>query len=238
MSQLLIALAGKSGSGKSAIAEMIADEYGIPEIKTYTTRPRRDEHDNSHKWTIEQYYDPAKVVCETEYGGYRYWTQTDQIVDMEQVIIVDLNGIRQLTDKDYNVLPIFLQADMVTRMRNLVAEYEGKGFDEKQAIEKAQDRISRDTGWDEILIDRGGIVYIDFEDTIEDVLAKVVKVIERARKRLDYRELFHRFTAGENSRACPSDIGLDDIGLEGDSYCYDMPCQECWKLALKRDVEE
>ena len=238
MSQLLIALAGKSGSGKSAIAQMLTDEYGIPEIKTYTTRPRRDEHDNSHKWTIEQYYDPTKVVCETEYGGYRYWTQTDQIVDMEQVIIVDLNGIRQLTDKDYNVLPIFLQADMVTRTRNLIAEYEGKGCDEKQAIEKAQDRISRDTGWDEILIDRGGIVYIDFEDTIEDVFGKVVKVIERGRTKPDYQELFYKFAIGGNPFVCPSDIGLKDAGYEEDGYCYCTPCKECWEMALKREVEK
>jgi len=35
---------------------------------------------------------------------------------------------------------------------------------------------------------------------------------------------------------CPSDFGLEDVGGKG--ACYDIRCTDCWKRALKREVEE
>ena len=43
----IILIVGKSGSGKSTICDRLEQEYGLNQVKSYTTRPRR----GANEWT-------------------------------------------------------------------------------------------------------------------------------------------------------------------------------------------
>ncbi len=68
----IIAILGKSGSGKSTVADKLK-EMGIPPVQSHTTRPKRNENDTHHVFLSEEEFDAINnPIAETIYGGYRY----------------------------------------------------------------------------------------------------------------------------------------------------------------------
>jgi guanylate kinase len=77
MKQLLITLTGRSGCGKSSIAERLNRRYGYIQAKSYTTRPMRDsvEDANTHTFiTRGQIFDfKDDIVAYNEYNDNAYF---------------------------------------------------------------------------------------------------------------------------------------------------------------------
>ena len=53
----IILLAGKSGSGKSSVVEYLYKKYGLREVLSYTTRPKRSKNDNTHIFVTDEEFD-------------------------------------------------------------------------------------------------------------------------------------------------------------------------------------
>ena len=97
----IVLLMGKSGSGKSEICNYLKSTYGIKELKSYTTRPRRAVGDNSHTFVSDKEFDELVDMCAyTEYNNYRYCA-TDKQVEESDVYIIDPNGVEYFY-KHYN----------------------------------------------------------------------------------------------------------------------------------------
>lgn len=116
MKQLLITLTGRSGCGKSTIAERLNRRYGYTQAKSYTTRPMRDnpEDENTHTFiTREQIADfEDNIVAYNEYNGNAYFV-TRKMLEGCSLYVVDKEGLIQLYKNyhDKDILSIYIDCD-------------------------------------------------------------------------------------------------------------------------------
>jgi len=159
---MLIVIVGKSGSGKSTLTEWMEEHWGIPEIKTYTTRPQR-KNDNTHFWSTIQEYERAiekdLILCSTQFGEHYYWTRKDQVQNYPQSIVVDVKGLKEIIESDLDYVSIYVAADEKKRFENL-GPCEAK-------------RMERDKGFE--VIPPSWV--IDANGSIEDMIANLREVM-------------------------------------------------------------
>ena len=116
MKPILIALLGRSGCGKSTIAERLNRKYGYVQAKSYTTRPMRDnpEDENTHTFiTREQIADfENDIVAYNEYNGNAYFV-TRKMLEGCNLYVVDREGLIQLYKNyhDKDILSIYIDCD-------------------------------------------------------------------------------------------------------------------------------
>lgn len=91
-------IVGRSSSGKTSIASAACSELGLKLVKSYTTRPPRNEKESINSKDhifiteddVEKYKDD--IAAYTEINGYKYFTTMDQIDECDAYVI-DPNGI-------------------------------------------------------------------------------------------------------------------------------------------------
>lgn len=89
---------GPSGSGKTAVADALESRYGLCQVMSYTTRPRRDGEGAGHLFITEEEFDrlPHLAAC-TRFCGFRYGATAKQIADAD-LYVIDPDGIRFFAD--------------------------------------------------------------------------------------------------------------------------------------------
>lgn len=114
---LLICFCGKSGSGKSTIANRLERRYGYMQAKSYTTRPIRTEcegdeltHTFITREQVKDYIDD--IVAYNEYNHNIYFV-TRKMLENCQLYVVDKQGLLQLKEKyhDKDILSIYIKCD-------------------------------------------------------------------------------------------------------------------------------
>ena len=92
----IILLVGRSGSGKTTVADILRDDYGRSILQSYTTRPKRFDRETGHEFVNNLYYqrvNPNDIVAYTYYDCNHYWA-TKQQVEENDIYIIDPAGIR------------------------------------------------------------------------------------------------------------------------------------------------
>lgn len=82
MKSLIIAIVGKSGSGKTELSKKIETFFGISSLVSCTTRPKRpNEIDGvDHKFVTDGDMPGREtMLAYTLYGGYHYWVAMNQV---------------------------------------------------------------------------------------------------------------------------------------------------------------
>ena len=117
MKSLLITLTGRSGCGKSTIAERLNRKFGYVQAKSYTTRPVREEDENdinTHTFIArEQIADfEDDIVAYNEYNGNAYFV-TRKMLEGCNLYVVDQEGLIQLYKNyhDKDILSIYIDCD-------------------------------------------------------------------------------------------------------------------------------
>lgn len=97
-----IALVGKTGSGKTEIAERLVKYFRYDKAKSCTTRTRRDgENGDAYDFMTDEEFDNANLVLKTRYCGNRYGIPIERLAGKDKlVLVVDPNGLRSLADID------------------------------------------------------------------------------------------------------------------------------------------
>ncbi len=87
---------GPSGSGKSAIVDSLAKEYGFVVVQSYTERPRRTPLESGHFFITPQEFDHLnELVAYTLYNGYRYGVPS-KMIDESDLYVIDPDGVEYL----------------------------------------------------------------------------------------------------------------------------------------------
>ena len=135
---LILLLVGKSGSGKSTIADELERIYRIKVLRSYTTRPPRP-NDTSHTFVTEEEFDKlTDMVAFTNFNGYRYCATAAQVEDSD-VYVIDPAGV-EFFKKHYHgkkkIVDVYIKAGKEIRFDRMLSRGD--------SVEKAIDRITYD----------------------------------------------------------------------------------------------
>jgi len=88
----IVLLMGKSGSGKSTIAQVLEEKYGWTQIHSYTTRAPRYPGEQGHIFISDiEFNQLTDMVAYTNFAGNKYCA-TAQQVEENQVYVIDPDG--------------------------------------------------------------------------------------------------------------------------------------------------
>lgn len=98
LNKIILCIVGKSGSGKSTIADKLHNQYGYDVLQSYTTRPERSEGETGHVFVTKEEYDvvPDKVAT-TCFDG-NYYCATKEQIDNNDIYIIDPKGLKELKE--------------------------------------------------------------------------------------------------------------------------------------------
>lgn len=89
----IVLLVGKSGTGKTTIAERCGQLYGLKQINSYTTRPRRTPNETGHIFANQRAFHSLKdLVAYTKFNGYEYCATAQQVEDND-IYVIDPAGV-------------------------------------------------------------------------------------------------------------------------------------------------
>jgi guanylate kinase len=109
---------GESASGKDSVVNLLEQE-GYKVLKSYTTRPRRTNEGNTHKFItpseVEQFKDD--MIAYTKIGSYEYFSTIQQLKESD-IYVIDPKGIEYLKSKitDINIIVIYINVPIDERI--------------------------------------------------------------------------------------------------------------------------
>ena len=96
---VLLCILGKSASGKDFLTNKLCQRTGLNQIISYTTRERRVDEGDTHRFVTEEDYErinsEGKIAAFTQIGRNKYWTTVDQLYEND-VYIIDSDGVNYL----------------------------------------------------------------------------------------------------------------------------------------------
>ena len=172
----LYLLVGKSASGKTTIANILESQYGLPQLQSYTTRPKRHENETGHIFISNEEFDQLEnIVAYTEYNGYRYCATKEQI-DQTSVYVIDVPGVDTLLEKYITERPIivlYFDAPVTTRIERMM----DRGSSDTEIVSRIynDEKDNWVTQLSGILCyhDRGIMYLIDADASIDNVLMDI-----------------------------------------------------------------
>jgi guanylate kinase len=103
MNNSIVLLVGESSSGKDSLATMLEHD-GFKILKSYTTRPRRQNEGDTHIFIkpeeVEQYKN--EFVAYTKIGKFEYFSTMKQLLESD-IYIIDPKGVKYLKSKINNI---------------------------------------------------------------------------------------------------------------------------------------
>jgi guanylate kinase len=128
---IIICIIGESGTGKTLIADYLADKYGFALIESHTTRPKRTPDEGGHTFVSQDVFNTyplSEMIAYTRFGGYDYCCLKGD-VQKWNLYVIDEFGFEYLTDKFsdiYDIFSIRLHRDKAKRTASVGAERVGR----------------------------------------------------------------------------------------------------------------
>lgn len=143
MKDTLILLTGLSGCGKDYVCSILEKEYKIPNLKSYTTRPRRYPDENGY--TFIDYKDVNKYFNKVFQGFVDiekreiYFTTFELLENIlknsnSTTLIVTPQSVIPIAEmlKEYNILYFHINTDEHIRIKNMLSRGDSPSEIEKR----------------------------------------------------------------------------------------------------------
>ena len=123
---VLLCVMGRTSCGKDTLVGKLCERTGLTAITSYTTRPRRNNEEDTHIFSTREEYErmqaDGNVAAYTEIAGNIYWTTIDQLFQ-HSVYIIDPRGVetlRKLNLPNLRLVTVYINTpDNVRRDRAL-----------------------------------------------------------------------------------------------------------------------
>lgn len=96
---VLLLIIGRTASGKDTLVNKLAERTGLKQLISYTTRDRRQNEGDTHKFVSEADYQEMltnnQVAVDSNIAGNYYWSVIPQLYDAD-IYIVDYVGYKKL----------------------------------------------------------------------------------------------------------------------------------------------
>ena len=160
----ILLIVGKSGSGKSTLCKYMEDEYGLKEVKSFTTRPQRKRDDTSHVFVSDGVFDTFDDLCAyTVFDGYKYGARISQ-VDECDMYVIDVQGLEYFL-KTYTgkkiPMPIYIYSSTPVRKDRM--------RERGDSDEKIMGRLEHDIKAFENINDYAMRTYINDDMSMKDI---------------------------------------------------------------------
>ena len=142
MAKNLYCIVGESGSGKTTIANELEEMFGLKQIQSYTTRPKRSNDETGHTFITPEQFKELKNICAyANYNGYDYCATAEQI-ENNCIYVVNPAGIEQLKNNykgNKKIYTIYISCRLADRYNRMTAR--GNTYDEalKRVINDADE---------------------------------------------------------------------------------------------------
>ena len=136
--KFMIILTGPSASGKTEIAKILFQKYGVKKVVTHTTRPIRPTEiaNIDYHFVSEENFNTMRnqkaFVETTFYNGYQYGTSIEEVGE-QKVLIVDANGLKVFTSLgNRRFVTFFIQTSEITRLNRMLIRGQDLDFAKKR----------------------------------------------------------------------------------------------------------
>ena len=124
MNKPLYLFVGRSASGKTTIANLLAEQHGYKQVESFTTRQPRFDNEPGHIFVTEdEFNNLGELAAYTFYNGNHYGTTFKQL-DECSIYVIDVPGVESLLykyqDKDRKINIIYFDASVYTRINRMI----------------------------------------------------------------------------------------------------------------------
>lgn len=125
MKDYLYLVLAPSGSGKTYIIDKLCKDFNLKEVKSRTTRKPRFKGEDNHTFVSCQQANielrKNNVVAHTVYNNERYYTLTEDLVDID-FYTIDVSGVKNIVESkldDRVPCTLFIKTNFIRRIINM-----------------------------------------------------------------------------------------------------------------------
>lgn len=129
---------GMGASGKDTFVDLACETYGMTKVKSYTTRPRRSEDEDTHYFVNETEFWSKDLIAHLSMGGYDYGATVEQLMEADFYIVDPFTAFS--LPKKFKMRPcktILLDSSLSTRLMRM----SGRGDSEEDIGKRIQEDV-------------------------------------------------------------------------------------------------
>ena len=184
----IILMGGKTGTGKTTVADEVARILGTERIKSYATRPMRPgenektDHYFISKDDVEKYRDD--IAAYTEINGFEYFTTWSMLKASDgYVYVIDPVGIEYLKetvkkaglDDVFDFKVVYITTDADVQMRRLIE----RGDDAETIASRMKSEAAQFERFERENKDNPDVLFVDNSGDLNESVEAVLKFLKK-----------------------------------------------------------
>ena len=143
--KIVFLVIGRSGCGKDTLVNYMCQKYGLKKLKSYTTRPPRQNEEDTHIFIspedVQKYQDD--IIAYTKIGEFEYFATKSQLKDIN-FYIIDPKGVQDLENipnlkEEFSFIKLFIYLPERERKKRIALRGDSEeAFLKRQEGEKQQ----------------------------------------------------------------------------------------------------